>query len=78
LSGDFFAAVPPPGGRKSSFLFVFRDGHTVDGDGFGGALSLIHAGPGGQGFYNGLTVTRVEKDFVVEAGQGADGRGTTI
>lgn len=31
-----------------------------------------------QGFYNGLTVTRVEKDFVVEAGQGADGRGTTI
>ena len=24
-----------------------------------------------QGFYNGLTVTRVEKDFVVEAGQGA-------
>ena len=33
---------------------------------------------GRQGFYNGLTVTRVEKDFVVEAGQGADGRGTTI
>lgn len=32
----------------------------------------------GQGFYNGLTITRVEKDFVVEAGQGADGRGTTI
>ena len=31
-----------------------------------------------QGCYNGLTVTRVEKDFVVEAGQGADGRGTTI
>ena len=31
-----------------------------------------------QGFYNGLTVTRAEKDFVVEAGQGADGRGTTI
>ena len=31
-----------------------------------------------QGFYNGLTVTRVEKDFVVEAGQGADGRGSTI
>ena len=31
-----------------------------------------------QGFYNGLTVTRVEKDFVVEAGQGADGKGTTI
>lgn len=31
-----------------------------------------------QGFYNGLTVTRVEKDFIVEAGQGADGKGTTI
>ena len=31
-----------------------------------------------QGFYNGLTVTRAEKDFVVEAGQGADGKGTTI
>lgn len=26
----------------------------------------------------GLTVTRVEQDFVVEAGQGADGKGTTI
>ena len=32
----------------------------------------------GQGYYNGLTVTRVENEFVVEAGQGADGRGTTI
>ena len=30
------------------------------------------------GYYNGLTVTRVEQDFVVEAGQGADGKGTTI
>ena len=26
------------------------------------------------GYYNGLTVTRVEQDFVVEAGQGADGK----
>ena len=31
-----------------------------------------------QGYYNGLTVSRVENQFVVEAGQGADGRGTTI
>ena len=31
-----------------------------------------------SGYYNGLTVTRVEKDFLVEAGQGADGKGTTI
>ena len=31
-----------------------------------------------QGWYNGLTVTRVEKDFVVGAGQGADVKGTTI
>ena len=31
-----------------------------------------------QGFYDALTVTRVEQDFVVEAGQGADGKGTTI
>ena len=30
------------------------------------------------GYYNGLTVTRVEQDFVVVAGQGADGKGTTI
>lgn len=30
------------------------------------------------GYYNGLTVTRVEQDFVVEAGQGTDGKGTTI
>ena len=46
MAGDFFAAVPPPGGRKNSFLFKFRDGHAVDGDGFGGALSFIHAGLG--------------------------------
>ena len=30
------------------------------------------------GYYNGLTITRVENQFLVEAGQGADGRGTTI
>ena len=28
--------------------------------------------------YNGLTVSRVENQFVVEAGQGADGKGSTI
>ena len=31
-----------------------------------------------QGYYNGLTVSRVESGFVVEAGQGTDGKGTTI
>ena len=31
-----------------------------------------------QGYYNGLTFSRVESGFVVEAGQGADGRGSTI
>ena len=31
-----------------------------------------------QGYYNGLTVSRVENQFVVEAGQGADGKGSTI
>lgn len=31
-----------------------------------------------QGYYNGLRVTRVEREFVVGAGQGADGKGTTI
>lgn len=31
-----------------------------------------------QGYYNGLNVTRVEKDFVVSAGQAADGTATTI
>lgn len=36
-------------------------------------MGLVQAGS-----YNGLTVTRVEQDFVVEAGQGADGKGTTI
>ena len=30
------------------------------------------------GYYNGLTVSRVENEFLVEAGQGADGKGTTI
>ena len=36
------------------------------------------AGLVGQGFYNGLTVSRVEQGFLVEAGQGADGKGATI
>lgn len=31
-----------------------------------------------QGYYDGLTVSRVEWQFVVSAGQGADGKGTTI
>ena len=31
-----------------------------------------------QGYYNGLTVSRVESGFVVEAGQGTDGKGTTV
>ena len=31
-----------------------------------------------QGYYNGLTVSRVENQFVVEAGQSADGKGSTI
>ena len=35
-------------------------------------------GLGQAGYYNGLTVSRVESGFVVEAGQGADGRGGTI
>lgn len=30
------------------------------------------------GYYNGLTFTLVENGFVIKAGQGADGRGTTI
>ncbi len=31
-----------------------------------------------SGYYNGLTITRVEASFVIGAGQGADGNGTTI
>ena len=31
-----------------------------------------------SGYYNGLTVSRVEQEFLIEAGQGADGKGTTI
>lgn len=31
-----------------------------------------------QGYYDGLTINRVEKDFVVGAGQGANGKGATI
>ena len=30
------------------------------------------------GYYNGLTITRVENEFLVEAGQGADGNATTL
>ena len=36
-------------------------------------LGLVQAG-----YYNGLTVSRAENEFLVEAGQGADGRGATI
>lgn len=36
-------------------------------------LGLVQAG-----YYNGLTFSRVENEFLVEAGQGADGRGATI
>lgn len=31
-----------------------------------------------QGYYNGLNITRVEKDFVISAGQGDNGKGATI
>ena len=67
-AGDTVAVFDTSAGVFKAVLFPQEAPQAYDN-----FTGLVQAG-----YYNGLTVTRVESGFVVEAGQGADGKGTTI
>ena len=67
-AGDTVAVFDTSAGVFKAVLFPTLAPQACDN-----FLSLVQAG-----YYNGLTVSRVENEFLVEAGQGADGRGATI
>ena len=67
-AGDTIAVFDTSAGVFKAVLFPDKAPQAYDN--FAG---LVQAG-----YYNGLTFSRVESGFVVEAGQGADGKGTTI
>ncbi len=67
-AGDTIAVFDTSAGVFKAVLFLSEAPQACDN-----FIGLAQAG-----YYNDLTVTRVEKDFLIEAGQGADGRGTTI
>ena len=67
-AGDTVAVFDTSAGVFKAVLFPDKAPQAYDN--FAG---LVQAG-----YYNGLTVSRVENEFLVEAGQGADGRGATI
>ena len=67
-AGDTVAVFDTSVGTFRAVLFPQKAPQACDN-----FIGLVQAG-----YYNGLTVTRVESGFVVEAGQGADGKGTTI
>ena len=67
-AGDTVAVFDTSAGVFRAVLFPDKAPQAYDN--FAG---LVQAG-----YYNGLTVSRAESGFVVEAGQGADGRGSTI
>ena len=67
-SGDTVAVFDTSAGVFKAVLFPNEAPQACEN-----FMGLVQAG-----YYNGLTVTRVEKEFCIEAGQGADGRGTTI
>ena len=67
-AGDTIAVFDTSAGVFRAVLFPDKAPQACDN-----FIGLVQ-----QGYYNGLTVTRVEREFAVEAGQGADGRGTTI
>jgi len=67
-AGDTIAVFDTSAGVFKAVLFPDRAPQACDN----------FIGLAQQGYYNGLTVTRVENQFAVEAGQGADGKGTTI
>ena len=67
-AGDTVAVFDTSAGVFKVVLFPAEAPQACDN-----FIGLVQAG-----YYNGLTVSRVESGFVVEAGQGTDGKGTTI
>ena len=67
-AGDTVAVFDTSAGVFRAVLFPSEAPQAYDN-----FVGLVNAG-----YYNGLTVSRVESGFVVEAGQGADGKGTTV
>ena len=67
-AGDTIAVFDTSAGVFKAVLFPALAPQACDN-----FIGLVQAG-----YYNGLTVTRVENEFLVEAGQGADGKATTI
>ena len=67
-AGDTVAVFDTSAGVFKAVLFPQQAPQAYDN-----FVGLVQAG-----YYNGLTVSRVENEFVVEAGQGTDGKGTTI
>lgn len=67
-AGDSVAVFDTSAGTFRAVLFPDKAPQACDN-----FIGLVQAG-----YYNGLTVSRVESGFVVEAGQGADGQGSTI
>lgn len=63
-AGDTIAVFDTSAGVFKAVLFPGEAPQAYDN--FAGLVQ--------SGYYNGLTVSRVEKDFLVEAGQGADGQ----
>jgi len=68
VAGDTIAVFDTSAGVFKAVIFADRAKQASDN----------FIGLAQRGYYNGLEITRVEKDFVVSAGQGADGKGTTI
>lgn len=67
-AGDTIAVIETSAGTIKAVLFPEQAPQACDN------FAVLAQ----QGYYNGLTVTRVEKDFVVGAGQGTNGKGATI
>ena len=67
-AGDTVAVFDTSAGTFRAVLFPDKAPQACEN-----FIGLVQAG-----YYNGLTVSRVESGSVVEAGQGADGKGSTI
>ena len=67
-AGDTVAVFDTSAGTFRAVLFPDKAPQACEN-----FIGLVQAG-----YYNGLTISRVESGFVVEAGQGADGKGSTI
>lgn len=68
VAGDTVAVFETSAGTFRAVLFPTLAPQACDN-----FIGLVQAG-----YYNGLTISRVENEFLIEAGQGTDGRGTTI